>query len=91
METIRISAPWEDATSVFVDDHDFIISYEIVDITIVYCSCFQSIFDMMEIIEVLTDIDIFYSEIVLELGDAILSECSCFLFLVDLVISLCLE
>ena len=71
-----------------IDDHDFIISYEIVDITLIDCCCFESIFYVVKVIEVLADVDIIHSEIGFEFRDASLCEGRSFLLLIDLIVIL---
>jgi hypothetical protein len=46
---------------------------------------------MMEIVEVLTDVDIVYTKILLDFTDTSFCEGSSFLLLIDLVISLSLQ
>ena len=91
VEPIRVSATWEDTSSMLIDDHDFIVAYEIVDILAIYCGCLQGILHMMEIVEVLADIDIVYTKILLDFTDTCLCEGGSFLLFIDLVISLSLQ
>jgi hypothetical protein len=86
VESIRISSSWEYTTIVLIDNEDFIIAYEIIDIFLVYDTCLECILDMMKIIKMLTHIDIFYSKELLHLSDTILCECCSLLFLIDLVV-----
>lgn len=88
VESLVESTTWHCTSGIGIDDDYFAIRYDIFFVCAIDCLGFDSVFDVVYLIEAEISVEIFYSQNTLKFGDTLGGKGSIFGLFVDVVVSM---